>query len=117
MKTIVNPKEQNALLAQWRGAEVSIWAYHIGRGRMAIRLSLPHHREFLYIVAIASERISGPLRWNNADIAVSAEPPNEWGEVHRCIVDKNAGFELVCSDVVFFLGSSGPPVDPFDCFC
>jgi hypothetical protein len=116
MKTIVSPNEHDTILAQWRGAEARILAFHISHKRMAICLSKPDEREFLYIVAVSSEHISGPFCWNHADVSVVSEPPNKWGEVIRRVVDKQAGFELTCSDVVVLLGPGGLPNDPFDGF-
>jgi hypothetical protein len=72
--------------------------------------------EFLYIVGIACEYLSGPFRWDQANITIITEPPNQWGEVRRHIADKQAGFELVCSDVSIARGPGSPPADPFEGF-
>jgi hypothetical protein len=38
------------------------------------------------------------------------------GEVYRRILDKQAGFELLCSDVVIARGAKSVPRDPFSGF-
>ena len=116
MREIIEPKDHESVLAQWSGAYAKIWIFHISRKRLAINLSRKDGQEALFIVGIACERISGPFRWDEADIAIITEPPNQWGEVRRRIVDKQAGFELVCSDVTIAHGPDGVPNDPFDNF-
>jgi hypothetical protein len=116
MKKIIEPKNHDSVLAQWRGARAKIWIFHVSHNRMAIDVSKKGERDALYIVAVGCERISGPFCWDDADIAVITEPPNQWGEVRRRIVDKHAGFELVCSDVTIAHGPAGVPNDPFDNF-
>lgn len=116
MKTIIAPKDQESVLTEWRGAKAAIWAFHISRKRMAIILDREGDQEALYIVGLACEHLSGPFRWDQANITITTEPPNQWGEVRRRITDKQAGFELVCSDVTIARGPGGVPNDPFENF-
>jgi len=117
MKTIIDPKDQESVLTEWRGAKAAIWAFHISLKRMAIILERKgEQHEFLYIIGRTCEHLSGPFRWDQANITVITDPPNQWGEVRRHIVDKQAAFELICSDVTIARGPGGPPRDPFENF-
>lgn len=113
MKTLIEPGEQGSALAQWRGAEAKLWLFHVSLNRMVIQLYRKGEPESLYLVALGCERISGPLRWEPADIALRSEPPNQWGEVRRHIMDSEAGFDLVCSDVTMVRMPPALPPDPF----
>jgi hypothetical protein len=114
MKTIIAPEHQESALGEWHGAKAAIWAFHISHKRMGIILDRKGEQEALYIVGIACERISGPFHWDQANITIITETPNQWGEVCRRIVDKQAGFELVCSDVAIARGLGSAPNDPFE---
>ena len=117
MKTIIDLKDQESVLTEWRGAKAAIWAFHISHGRMAIVFERKGElHEFLYIIGIACEHLSGPFRWDQASITIITEPPNQWGEVRRRIIDKQAGFELVCRDVAIARGLGSVPKDPFENF-
>lgn len=116
MKTLVETKNHESVLAQWRGAQAKIWLFHVTHNRMAIMLSRKDQSEVIYIVAVACEHISGPLSWNLADVSVITEPANQWGEVRRRVVDKQAGFELLCSDVAIVRGPPSVPEDSFENF-
>ena len=116
MRTIIEPKDHESVLAQWRGTHAKIWIFHVSRNRMAIDVSRKGECDALYIVAVGCERISGPFRWDQADIKIITEAPNQWGEVRRRIVDTKAGFELFCSDVVIVQGTASVPTDPFENF-
>jgi hypothetical protein len=116
MTTLIAPNEYESSLAQWRGAEAIVWMFHVTLRRMAIHLYRKDQRDSLYIVAVGCERISGRLRWEPADITLATAPPNQWGEVRRRVVDSPAGFDLLCSDVVFALRPFGVPMNPFDGF-
>ncbi len=116
MKTIIDPKNQESVLADWRGAKTAIWAFALGHGRLAIVLERKGEQEELYILCLGGERLSGPFRWDQANITIVTESPNQWGEVRRRITDKQAGFELVCRDVSIARGPGSPPADPFENF-
>lgn len=116
MKSVIDPKDHESVLAEWRGTQAKVWAFHVSHSRMAISLTRPGEGETLYVVGIACERFSGPLRWAHADISVTKEPPNQWGEVLCRLTDKQAGFELLCSDVAVVRGLATVPNDPFDNF-
>ena len=116
MKTIIDPKDQESVLAQWQGAQAKIWLFHVTHNRLAISLFRKGEHEVIYVVAVACEHISGPFSWDKANLAVITEPANQWGEVRRRVVDKQAGFELLCSDVVIVRGHGSVPDDPFDNF-
>ena len=116
MKTVIESKDHESVLAEWRGTQAKIWAFHPSRKRMAISLSRGSENEALYVVGIACEHLAGPFRWDHADISIVADPPNQWGEVRRHVVDKQAGFDLVCSDVAMVRGPAVLPIDPFDNF-
>jgi hypothetical protein len=116
MKTLIAPNERDSALAQWSGASAKVWLFHVTRNRMAISLYRKGEHESLYIIAEGCERISGPLKWQQAEITLATEQPNQWGEVRRRIVDSHAGFELLCSYVTIARGPAGVPKDPFDGF-
>ena len=116
MKTIIEPKNHESVLAQWHGAEAKIWLFHVSHNRAAISLYRKGEQEAIYVIGVACERMSGPFCWNQAMVAIVTEPPNQWGEVRRRIVDSWAGFELICSDVVIVRGPASVPDDPFDSF-
>jgi hypothetical protein len=116
MKTIIPPKDQESVLAEWRGAKAAIWAFHISLKRIAIILTRKDGFEALYIIGVGCEHLSGPFRWDQANITITTEPPNQWGEVKCRITDKEAGFELLCSSATMARGIGGPPVDPFTNF-
>ncbi len=88
----------------------------VGHNRMAINLFRKGEQESLYIVAVGCERISGPLQWERANVTLVTEQSNQWGEIRRRVVDSQAGFELLCSDVTVACGPAGVPDDPFDRF-
>ena len=116
MKKLVETNKQESVLADWRGARAKLWMFHVTHNRMAISLSRKGEHEALYIICVACERLSGPFHWDQADIRIITEAPNQWGEVRRRIVDTQAGFELLCSDVVIIHGAASVPTDPFDNF-
>jgi len=116
MKTIIEPKKHELVLAQWQGAQAKVWLFHVSHNRMAISLYRKGEHDAIYVIAVACERISGPFCWNQAKVIITDEPPNQWGEVRRRIVDSQAGFELLCSDVVIARGPASVPDDPFDKF-
>lgn len=116
MKTLIDPSTHESVLAQWRGSFAKIWIFHVTRNRMAIMLSRKGEQEAVYVVALGCERLSGPFSWKDASLSVVVDPPNQWGEVRRHILDKQAGFELLCSDMAMFSGPSAVPDDPFENF-
>jgi hypothetical protein len=116
MKRYIRQEEQEAVLAQWCGTRAKIWLFHVSHNRMAIHLVRKGEREGIYIIAVGCERFVGPFSWDQANIIVVTEPPNQWGEVRRRIMDKQAGFEVLCSDVVIAHGPAAVPEDPFDNF-
>jgi hypothetical protein len=116
MKEYIDITEQESVLAQWRGARAKIWMFHVTHNRMAINICRKGEQEAIYIVAVGCERLSGPFHWDQANITINTDAPNQWGEVRRQVVDAQAGFELLCSDVVIFRGPASVPGDPFDNF-
>jgi hypothetical protein len=116
MKTVIDPKTHESVLAKWRGAQAKIWLFHVSLSRMVLNLSRKDEQEALYLVAVGCERISGPFHWEPAEVSILTEPPNQRGEVYRRILDKQAGFELLCSDVVIARGAKSVPSDPFSGF-
>ena len=95
MRRVIEPKDHESVLTQWRGTHAKIWIYHISRKRLAINLSKEGEQEALFIIGIACERISGPFRWDQADVRILTEAPNQWGDVRRRIAD--AGRVLIFS--------------------
>ena len=116
MKTMIDPKAQESVLSEWRGAQAKIWVFHVTHSRLAISLYRDGHAEAIYIVAIACERMSGPFSWKDADVKIIAEPPDQWGEIHHRVVDKKVGFDLLCSGVSVARGAAGVPDSPFESF-
>lgn len=116
MKTLIDPKHHDSILAQWSGSEAKVWIFHVTHNRMAIMLSRTGQQEAVYVVALGCERLSGPFSWKEANLSIVTEPPNQWEEVRRHILDKQAGFDLLCSDVAVFCGPPAVPDDPFENF-
>lgn len=116
MNMIIEPGNHDLVLAEWRGALAHIWLFHISLRRMGIMLSRIGGREALYVCGASCKQISGPFSWEQANLSVIVETPNAWGEVVRRIVDRQAGFELLCSDVTLVGGTAGVPPDPFSGF-
>jgi hypothetical protein len=116
MKTIIDPTNHELVLAQWANTDAKIWVFHVSLKRMAIVLTRNGEPEVLYIVAVGCEHISGPFSWKQANVSIITDAPNQWGEVYRRIIDKQAGFELRSLDVVLARGPAGIPVNPFDNF-
>lgn len=114
MKTLIKPADRVSVVALWRGAEAKLWLFHVTHNRMAIQLCRDDQEDVLYMVAIGCERISGPLCWEPADIVLRSGPPDQWGEVRQHLVDSEAGFELVCSDVTIVRMPPAVPDNPFN---
>jgi|SRR5262249_10617550 len=116
MKTLIDPQKHESILAEWRGAQAKIWVFHITHNRLALSLFRNGEQEAIYIVAIGCEHISGRFSWKEADVEIIAEPPTQWGEIRHRVVDKKAGFELLCSGVAIARGPAGVPESPFESF-
>jgi hypothetical protein len=58
----------------------------------------------------------GPFSWNNASIEIITESPDQFGQIHRRVVDEKAGFDLLCSDVAIARGPAAVPDNPFNPF-
>jgi hypothetical protein len=116
MKKLIDPDQHEFVLAEWHGSHAKIWAFHVTHNKMIIALSRKDTSEELFIVATGCENITGAFSWKNANIAILTEQPNEWGEVRRHVVDKQSGFNLLCSDVVMFRGPGWVPPSPFEDF-
>jgi hypothetical protein len=117
MRRLIDEKDYDSLLAQFRGAQAAIWSFHVSHSRLAICLQRKGDWESdaLFLVAVSCQRICGPFYWDGADIAILYEAPNERGERDARIVDANAGFELLSrGGVVITLGP--PLVTPPDYF-
>lgn len=116
MKTVIEPKLQDSVLAQWRGADAKLWMYHVTHKRFALMLSRPNEPEVLYIVAVACERINGPFSWRQANITVVPSSNDESGEPVCRVVDKEAGFEIVCSSATLVRGPATDLDETFENF-
>ena len=116
MKTLIDPKNYESILAEWRGAQAKIWIFHVTHNRLAISLSRKGELEAIYIVAVGCEHISGPFCWESAEIDIIAEPADQWGETHHRVVDNKAGFDLLCSSVSIVRGPASVPDSPFENF-
>lgn len=109
MKTIIEPKQHNVILTQWRGAEAKIWLFNVSHQRLALRLYKPGKSEVVYIVAVACEQMRGPFSWRDANISISCEKGTQLDEIDCHIRDESAGFELRCSGGVAMV--CGPETD------
>jgi|SoiMethySBSTD1v2_1073268.scaffolds.fasta_scaffold2679575_1 hypothetical protein len=116
MKTLIDPQKHESILTEWRGAQAKIWIFHVSHNRLALCLFRTGEHEVIYIVAIGCEHISGPFSWKEADVEIITDPPNQWGEIRYRVVDKKAGFELLCSGVAIARGPEGVPESPFENF-
>jgi hypothetical protein len=116
MKTLIDPKDYESVLAGWRGAQAKIWIFHVTHNRLAISLYRNGEQEALYIVAIGCEHIVGPFSWKEADVNIVTEPPAQQGMIHHRVVDKNAGFDLLCSGVAIARGPASVPESSFENF-
>ena|ERR1700761_6765958 len=110
VKRQINASEYEAVLTSWRGTNAKIWTYHLSLKRMALCLNRSGDTEVLYVIVKGCEHISGPFRWNQADIKIV----NDADRLH--VSDKNAGFHLVGSDITIAIGAGGVLSDPFDGF-
>jgi hypothetical protein len=116
MKTVVEFKLQDSVLAQWRGADAKLWMYHVTHKRFALMLSRPNEPEVLYVVAVACEHIVGPFSWKHANITLVPGSSAELGEPICRVLDKQAGFELVCSSAALVRGPATELDESFENF-
>ena len=116
MKTLTDPKSHGSVLAQWHGASAKIWIFHVTHSRLVISLYRNGEQEVIYIVAVGCEKIAGPFSWTEADVEIITEPPDQHGEIHHRVIDKRAGFDLLCSGVAIVRGPASVPDSPFDNF-
>ena len=116
MKTLIDPKNHESVLTEWRGAEAKLWIFHVTHNRLAISLFRKGGQEAIYIVGIGCEHISGPFSWKDADVKIISEPPNQWAEIRHRVVDEKAGFDLLCSSVTITRGPASVPDSPFENF-
>jgi hypothetical protein len=114
MKTIIDPKNHESVLAQWANAEAKIWIFHVSLKRMAIVLTRKGERNAIYIVAIGCENISGPFSWKRANIII--EKNMQKGDVRYRVIDRQAKFDLLCGGVAIAHGPATVPINPFDNF-
>jgi hypothetical protein len=110
MKTVVDRPDQAAILAQWRGARAQIWIFDVSLKRMAIRIYRSQELELIYITAVGCKHIAGPFSWEKSDLSIETNPKNAEIPTDCRIVDKEAGFELRCSDARVVRG----PATDFD---
>ncbi len=116
MKTLIDLKKHESVLADWRGAKAKIWIFHVTHRRLAISLYRNGEQEVIYIVAVGCEKIAGPFSWTEADVEIIKEPLNQHGEIHHRVMDKRAGFDLLCSGVAIVRGPASVPDSFFDDF-
>jgi hypothetical protein len=117
MKIYIEEKDNEAVLERWRGAQAKVWLFHVSLNRLAISLFRDGEREAVYIVGIGCEHISGPFSWKGANLSIVIDPPGRPESLgrHR-IIDKKAGFELLCAGVGIVQGPAAVPPNPFDGF-
>lgn len=116
MKTVIAPDLRDSELLKCSGANAKLWMFHATHKRFAIMLSRPGGAEVVYIVAIGCEHIAGPFCWNDADISIMSRPSTTSKLGLECIVDKVAGFELVCSAVTLVTAPAGDYDTTFEGF-
>ena len=107
MKSGVARVNEERILAEWAGSNAAVWMYHVTHRSMLIRLDVPGSRQALFIVAGGCERINGALKWSNATISIE-----RLGE-SVIVSDRDALFNLQCSFVSLYVGSSSS-FDSFD---
>jgi hypothetical protein len=73
-------------------------------------LSKPDEAEVLYVVAVGSEHIVGPLSWDSVDLSIAEHGTSE------SVRDVKAGFELRCSSTTLVRGPSTDYETTFDGF-
>jgi hypothetical protein len=116
MKTLVSLRDQESVLARWRGADAQIWIFDVSLKRMAIRIYRPHEAEVLYIAAVGCRHITGPFSWVGADISIETKLSDENSSACR-VFDTRAGFELRCSDAQVARGPATDFEKTFDHKC
>ncbi len=116
MKVRVEREQQESVLACWRGASAQIWIFDVSLKRVALRIYRPHEPELIYITAVACEHITGPFSWEGANLRIEREPQGAEYPTSCRIVDKDAGFELRCSDAGVVRGPSTDFEKTFDHF-
>lgn len=104
MKTVIQPNLQDEALEQWRGAQAKLWMFHVTHNRFALMLFRPDEPEVLYIVAIGCKRIAGQFSWKQSNVSIVPGSSGESGEPVCRILDKQAGFELLCSSATLVRG-------------
>lgn len=116
MKKILKPEEFDSALEQFAGAYAQLWLFHVSLKRLVIRLSSPGHNQALFIVAIACENMTTDFSWENAHIEIESHLDRLQGEAQTRIIDKGAGFELICGGVSLATGLVGGPDKSFEDF-
>jgi hypothetical protein len=94
--------DQNSILADWCGARVEIWIFHLTFRRLALLLRVPQRSEVLYVVCLGCRHIAGPFGWRDAKLAIS-DGVQSGEENCKRVYDQNGQFELICDGgVVLF---------------
>jgi hypothetical protein len=116
MKTLIDPKFQNEALEQWRGADAKLWMFHLTHNRMALVLSRPDEPDILYVIAVGCKHIAGPFSWRSADLRILVETQAESGDPSCRVIDRRAGFEIVCSSATLVRGPASDFATTFEDF-
>src|SRR5205823_2743924 len=101
---------------QWRAAKAQIWIFDVSLKRLALRIYRPNEPEVIYVIAVGCEHIIGPFTWNDANISITIESAKGNDQTKCRVLDKEAGFELRCSDARVVRGPSTDFEKTFDNF-
>ena len=92
-------KASATFLARWRGADAELWQLTYSHKSLTIVLRRKGEPGNLVIACIDPLRIHSPVRWMDADLAISRCPLPDEKEDGFMIVDKKADVEIVSGSV------------------
>jgi hypothetical protein len=93
-------------LDKWQGAKAEIWIFDLSFRRLALLLTKADVDEILYVVGVGCEHISGPFRWYDARLSITASDTKRsegTGDFLTRLFDQGVGFELLCGSGVWLV--------------
>jgi hypothetical protein len=86
-------------LDRWRGASAAMWELSVSHKSLRIVLTRPDAGSNLVLACLDPVTICGPVRWQNAEIAVARFPSPDSGEQGFVVRDATARVEIICGAV------------------
>ena len=106
MRTLVRDVDSASVLDKWQGAKAEIWIFDLSFRRLALLLTKADVDEILYVVGVGCEHISGPFRWYDARLSITASDTKRsegTGDFLTRLFDQGVGFELLCGSGVWLV--------------